>query len=73
MGGVRVRQRLLQHHRRTSPSHARRGVRFAAVSALDSAASVGYGAPASRAVRRMAMASLNTTLAHPNARASAIR
>ncbi len=32
----------------TSASHARSGVRFAAVSALDSAASVGYGAPASR-------------------------
>ena len=55
----------------TSASHARSGVRFAAVSALDSAASVGYGAPASRAARRAATASLNTTRAHPNARASA--
>ena len=57
----------------TSASHARSGVRFAAVNALGSAPSVGYGAPASRAARLAAMASLNTTRAHPNARASAIR
>jgi hypothetical protein len=44
-----------------------------AVSALDKAASVGNGVPASRAARRAAIASLNTTGAHPNAFASAIR
>ena len=57
----------------TSASHARSGVRFAAVSALDNAASVGYGTPASCAARRAATASLNTTRAHPNARANACR
>jgi uncharacterized protein involved in copper resistance len=57
----------------TSASHARSGVRFAAVSALDSTASDGYGAPASRAARRAAMPSLNTTRAQPNVLASAIR
>ena len=57
----------------TSASQARSGVRFAAVNAFDSAASVGYGAPASRAARRAAIASLNTTRAHPNARANARR
>jgi hypothetical protein len=57
----------------TSASHARSGVRFAAVSAFDSAPSVGNDCPASRAARRAAIASLNTTRAHPNAFASAIR
>ena len=57
----------------TSASHARAGVRFAAVSAFDRAASVGNAAPASRAARRAAIASLNTTRAHPNARANACR
>ena len=57
----------------TSARQARSGVRFAAVNAFDSAASVGYGAPASRAARRAAIASLNTTRAHPNARANARR
>ena len=57
----------------TSASHARAGVRFAAVSALDRAASVGNDCPASRAARRAAIASLNTTRAQPNAFASAIR
>jgi hypothetical protein len=57
----------------TSASHARSGVRFAAVSAFDRVASDGYGAPASWAARRAAMASLNTTRAHPNARDRATR
>jgi hypothetical protein len=57
----------------TSAGHAPRRVRFAAVSAVDSALSVGYGSPASCAVRRAAIASLNTTRAHPNARADARR
>ena len=55
----------------TSASHARSRVRFAAVNAFDSAPSVGYGSPCSRAVRRAATASLNTTRAQPNARANA--
>jgi hypothetical protein len=54
----------------TSASHVRCGVRLAAVSAFDRAASVGYGSPASRTARRAATASLNTTRAHPNARAN---
>ena len=57
----------------TSASHARCGVRFAAVNAFDSAASLGYGSPCSYAARRAAIASLNTTRAQPNARANAIR
>jgi hypothetical protein len=57
----------------TSPSHARSGVPLEAVSAADNAASVMYSSPASRAARRAASASLNTTRAHPNALASASR
>jgi hypothetical protein len=57
----------------TSASQARCGVRFAAVNALDRAASLGYGRPAWCAARRAATASLNTTRAHPNARANARR
>ncbi len=57
----------------TSPSHARAGVPFAAVSAADSSASVMYGSPAACASCRARRPSLNTTRAHPNARASAAR
>jgi hypothetical protein len=57
----------------TSPSHARAGVRFAAVSAFDSSPSVGYRAPVSWAARRAATASLNTTREQPNVRANARR
>ncbi len=54
----------------TSPSHARSGVSFAAVTRLDSSASDRYGNPSARACCRARSASLNTTRAHPNARAS---
>jgi len=57
----------------TSPSHARSGVALAAVSRADSSPSVGYGNPAWCASCRAASPSLNTTRAHPNARASAMR
>ena len=55
----------------TSPSQARSGVALTAVSRADRSASVGYGSPASCAPRRTASPPLNTTLAQPNARASA--
>ncbi|EQD82357.1 hypothetical protein N599_31135 [Saccharopolyspora erythraea D] len=57
----------------TSPSQDRPGVFFAAViSVLDSSADFGAGSPSMSASRRAAMASLNTTRAHPNAFASAV-
>jgi len=55
----------------TSPSQARSGLAFAAVSRADSSASVMYGSPAACACCRARSASLNTTLAQPNALASA--
>ncbi len=57
----------------TSPSHARCGVCLASVISLrDSSASETYFSPASRAAWRRRSPSLNTTRAHPNARASSI-
>jgi len=57
----------------TSPSHARSGVALARVmTRFDNSASEMYGRPCSRAVCRRRSPSLNTTRAHPNARASAI-
>jgi hypothetical protein len=58
----------------TSPSHERPGVRFASViSCFDKTAIVGYGSPSAWACFRAATASLNTTRAEPNARASETR
>ena len=57
----------------TSPSQARSGVAFAAVSRADSSLSVMYGRPAWYASCRARSPSLNTTRAHPNARASTER
>ena len=57
----------------TSPSHARSGVFLASASRLDSSASEMRGSPAPHAACRAASASLNTTRAQPNARASASR
>jgi hypothetical protein len=57
----------------TSPSHARSGAFFDAVSRADISASVMYGSPDARPACRAASASLNTTRAHPNALASAWR
>lgn len=50
----------------TSPSHARSGVAFAAVSRFDNSASL-IRSPFSNAALRAASASLYTTRAHPNA------
>ena len=57
----------------TSPSHARPGVAFDAVSRADSSPSVIYGCPAACASCRARSPSLNTTRAHPNALARASR
>ena len=57
----------------TSPSQARSRVALAAVSRADSSPPVRYGCPAACASCRAASASLNTTRAQPNARASACR
>ncbi len=57
----------------TSPSHARSGLAFAAVSRADNSASVMYGSPSACACWRARSASLYTTLAHPNALARAWR
>jgi hypothetical protein len=57
----------------TSPSHARSGVFFAAFNRADNSASVTYGRPAAYASCLSRSASLNTTRAQPNARASAVR
>ena len=57
----------------TSPSQARSGLALAAVSRADSSASPMYGSPAAKASCRARKASLNTTRAQPNARASAAR
>ena len=57
----------------TSPSHARSGVAFAAVSRADRSASVMYGCPASCASCRAARPSLNTTRVQPNAFPNATR
>ncbi|APB00032.1 hypothetical protein NS506_05995 [Nocardia seriolae] len=54
----------------TSHSHSRSGVAFAAVNRFDNSLSETYGSSASNAVFRAASASLNTTRAHPNTRAS---
>src|SRR5579859_718113 len=56
----------------TPQSHARSGVSLACVmTRLDNSPSDTYFSPASRACRRRRSPSLNTTRAHPNARASA--
>ena len=57
----------------TSASQARSGAALHAVSRADNSASVMYGSPASCASCRARRPSLNTTLAQPNARASAAR
>lgn len=57
----------------TSPSHDRASVLFASVSAFDSTPDGTNGRPAERASSRARKASLYTTRAHPNARASAER
>jgi len=58
----------------TSPSQDRSTVCFASVISLfDSSAALGKGYLAARASSRARTASLNTTRAHPNARANATR
>ena len=58
----------------TSPSQERSGRYFASViNFRDSADAVGKGSLAARASSRARTASLNTTRAHPNARANATR
>ncbi len=57
----------------TSPSQARSGVFFDSVNRFDSSAAFGNGRPAARASSRNRRPSLNTTRAHPNARANANR
>ncbi len=70
IGGVRSTSACCSTTEDTSVSQARSRV-FIAVSRADNSASLMYGSPAANASWRARSPSLNTTRAHPNARASA--